>query len=491
MNNETDSKNITALHTDPTHALHRLRRKLRRERILWMSLLAISFGVQLLFVRYPLRAEESDEQRHQHTLQKLLYYMENYYVEDLGREALLEGAIRGVLNSARDPYTRYLNPEQLKRFSENERGERVGIGVEVDPRENPPVILKPIESGPALRAGLQAGDVIETIDERKTTDLNFSEIVDLISGERGSVVKLGIRRNGHAGVLSYQIVRDVFTLNYVHAHFFDEQNVGYIRLTQFFGEEKTVQEFYENLKSIRERHPTGLIVDLRGNGGGRVQMAAVLAGYFLEKDAVVTRVRGRLEGWNRDIRTGEQTGVLPDDISIVILVDANTASAAEIFAGALQDYKRAVLIGATTYGKGSVQRVFRPLPDHGAALITIQKYFTPNNRVIHGRGLRPDIEVQSGPSEAELFYYSRMVNAHFLRDFQSLHPEYSNNLVTEFRTAAADKGWPISPDTARLWLKQMYRVEQFTPDPEVDSALRRALEQLQNSASGTNRGNDV
>lgn len=467
--------------------LQRFHLNRRRERRLWAGLLGLSLAANVLaFAALSgpgLRAEGDSSRSHvyQQALQYLSYYMQNLYVEPISEEKLMEGAVRGLLASAEDPYTRFLNTGELDEFSNMEAGRRVGVGVEVTMQDGVPVVIAPLGGGPAEKAGILPGDRIVEIDGEETEDRPFSEIVRWITGERGTVVRLGIQRPGLAEPLQIPITRGEFQIDYVRTNYFEEDKIGYLRLYHFFGQEAgTIEKFRVAVADFQARGARGLILDLRSNPGGQLDMAGEFAGYFLKPGQAVVHARGRDPKMNRTLFAEGPNAGMAAELPLVVLVNEGSASASEILAGALQDHKRARLVGAQTFGKASVQRVIRPLPGDTAALITIQKYFTPENRAIHGTGLRPDIPVAGlRPGPADNLTLKTLEDDDYFARLQERFPTFKEEVVEAFQKDLAERGLRLQPELARYVLKEKYRVyNPGKPRPEEDPQLARALQEL-------------
>lgn len=447
-----------------------------------MGLLTVSLCVNFLAFASPGFADREQSHRYQQILQHLLYYMENLYVEPLQEEELLKGAVRGLLAASGDPYTRFLDRAELKNFLSLEEGKRIGIGVEVSLQDGLPVVIAPIAGGPAEAAGILPGDRIMKVDGTKTEDVPFGKLVERITGERGTEVELGIERSAFEKPLTIRVTRGEFELEYVRTQYFEKEQIGYIRLYHFFGEESgSVDKFRAGIQDFKRRQAKGIIVDLRSNPGGHLEMAGIVTGFFLKEGQVVVRAKGRTEEMNSEIRAEGDVAIVPENIPVVVLINEGSASASEIMAGALQDHKRATLIGSRSFGKASVQKVIRPLPDETAALITIQKYFTPLNRGIHGKGLTPDIAVPTlRPNETEVAVLQTLDEKKFFVDFKAKHPQYSAELVDVFLKELSSRNLNIRRALAVFVLQDRYRIwNPGKPDPMADPQLARALKQLQ------------
>lgn len=443
-----------------------------------LILLSFLFGA---FSTHQLQSSQSSNTTYQHLLEAAYYYVKTIYVEPVDDKKLWDGAIRGLLEATGDPYTRFLDPEEHAEFNNAEKGKKAGIGVELTIRGGYPIVISPVSGSPAEKAGIEPGDIITSIDKHETYNVPFGEMVKNIAGETGSVVELEIRRKDEEDPITVYVTRGFFQLDYVAAHFFEKEKLGYIRLSHFFGEDTgSVNEFRDDLKDFVSRDVRGIIVDLRNNSGGHLNMAATLAGYFLKEGQVVVTAKGRDESQNRTVFATGETGIVPDDVKVVVLINGGSASASEIMAGALHDHKRATLLGTVSFGKASVQQVVRPLPGDAALLVTIQKYYTPNNISIHGKGIKPDVPVDDiEPDRDERYYLSKMKDDMFLQDFKKRYPTYNDGLLQQFQEELKAKGWNFRPEISRILIKKSYPDSLSEKiDPEMDIQLARALELL-------------
>ncbi len=304
------------------------------------------------------------------------------------------GAIKGSIQTLNDPYTYFIEPEPAVREQERLEGKFGGIGAYLRLNDQGQVVLDPMVDRPAARAGLQKGDILLAIDGQPIpTPTDLDQVTDRIRGPVGTTVTLTILRDGER--LEFQVSRAEIELPSVSWYPVTEApQVGYIRIERFSN--LTAKEFDQAVTELKAQGANqAWILDLRGNPGGLVNAAVDVASRFL--DGQVVLIEKHADGSQKVYKT--QPGLsIPPDTPVVILVDGNTASAAEILAGALQDYHRATLVGQTTYGKGSIQRIHR-LSDHSAVHVTFAKWFTPLDRAIDGQGLRPDVSVEPDPQE--------------------------------------------------------------------------------------------
>ena len=304
-------------------------------------------------------------------------------------------AIRGMLASLNDPYTRFLDPKQFKEMRIDTSGELMGVGIQLslDKATKELVVVSPIEGTPASRAGVLSKDVIVTIDGRSTKGMSTEDAVKLIRGPEGSEVVLGLRRGGE--IIDFPLTRDRIEINAVSYKLNttqDQRKIGYIRLKQFNA--NAAKEMREAARSLEDQDVDGYVLDLRGNPGGLLEASIDIARQWLNEGIIVsTQTREGI----RDVRRA--TGSAITDKPLVVLIDQGSASASEILSGSLQDNARAKLVGQKTFGKGLVQAV-RGLSDGSGLTVTIAKYLTPKGTDIHKNGIEPD--VQSEMTEKQL-----------------------------------------------------------------------------------------
>jgi len=324
-----------------------------------------------------------------------LSIVQKNYVEEPDSQELVRGAIKGMLTSL-DPHSSFMSPDMYKEMQIDTQGEFQGIGITIGIRDSILTVIAPIDDTPAFRAGIQAGDKIVKIEDQTTKDMTLMEAVKLMRGPKGTDVTISIVREGEPKPLKVTITRDVIPLYSVKTKDIDPA-VGYVRISQF--QKKTSTEFTEALAKVRAEKGDnfkGLVLDLRNNPGGLLISAIEVADVFVDSGAIVS-TKGRLKNQNFSY-TAKSKGTEPD-YPMVVLVNGGSASASEIVAGALQDYKKAILIGTTTFGKGSVQTIYR-LGDGAGMRVTTARYYTPNGRSIQATGIEPDIIVRNNGGKA-------------------------------------------------------------------------------------------
>jgi carboxyl-terminal processing protease len=320
------------------------------------------------------------------------------YVEPVNDRDLLENAINGMLTGL-DPHSNYMNAKSFRDMQVQTRGEFGGLGIEVTQDNGFIKVISPIDDTPASRAGVKAGDLILGLDGQTVQGLTLNDAVDKMRGPPNSKIKLTIKREGVDTPLELSLVREVIKIQVVKSHL-EGNDVAYIRLTSFNEQtESGLRKAYETLKAQSGDHLHGIVLDLRNNPGGLLDQAVAVSDDFIDQGEIVsTRARHPEDSQRWNAKGNDLTGSIP----VVLLINAGSASASEIVAGALQDHRRAILLGTRSFGKGSVQTVI-PLPGNGAMKLTTARYYTPSGRSIQGLGIVPDVEVQESRTEPPHF----------------------------------------------------------------------------------------
>ncbi|SDL54997.1 carboxyl-terminal processing protease [Modicisalibacter muralis] len=315
------------------------------------------------------------------------------YVEEVDDATLLRNAMRGMLSEL-DPHSAYLSSEDFEALRESTEGEFGGIGIEVGMQDGQLTIIAPIDGTPAAEAGLQARDVILRIDDTPTERMSLQEAVTLMRGEPGEDIQLTILRSDESAPRTYTLTREIIHSDSVKSELL-EPGYGYLRISQF--QSRTGQQVRDALAKFTEQAPLkGLIVDLRNNPGGVLNGAVEVADAFLDSGLIVY-TEGRLD--DSDLRFAATPGTgISAEVPMVVLINGGSASAAEIVAGALQDQRRAVIMGTPSFGKGSVQQVL-PLANGDGLKLTTALYYTPSGRSIQAQGITPDVRVVRGRLE--------------------------------------------------------------------------------------------
>ncbi len=333
-------------------------------------------------------AEDAEVYRHLDLFGDVLERIRSDYVEEPEAEELIESAINGML-AGLDPHSAYLNPRHFRDMKVQTRGEFGGLGIEVTMEESVVKVVTPIENTPAERAGLLAGDFITHLDGESIRGLTLEQAVERMRGPINTDIMVTVVRSGVDDPFDLKITRDIIRINPVR--YSVEGDVGYIRVTTF--SEQTYDQLKAAIQSVRnELGPklVGFIIDLRNNPGGLLDQAISVSDAFLDQGAIVlTRGRKNSESKRENASFGDLTG----GHKVVVLINGGSASASEIVAGALQDHKRATVIGTRSFGKGSVQTII-PLGSNGAIRLTTARYYTPSGRSIQAKGIVPDYRVE-------------------------------------------------------------------------------------------------
>ncbi len=314
------------------------------------------------------------------------------YVDDINQSEVMDAAINGVLQSL-DPYSAYMTPESFENMQTETSGEFGGLGIEVSMEAGVVKVISPIDNSPAYEVGVKAGDYIVKINDIQVQGKTLSEAVDLMRGPVGSDIEITVRRRGERKALIFKITREIIQVASVKSKIIDNKT-GYLRLTSF--NENSSDQIKEKIKEFKkDKQIENYILDLRNNPGGLLSQAIKISDFFLDNGEIVsTKSKRKYENRKWFAKKGD----LIDGETLVVLINYGSASASEIVAGALRDHKRAILVGETTYGKGSVQSII-PLKNKGAIRLTVSKYYLPSGKSISKVGVEPDIKVPENSDE--------------------------------------------------------------------------------------------
>jgi len=320
----------------------------------------------------------------------VLAVVQKNYVEEVGTQKLIDGAINGML-AALDPHSSYLTPESYKELQVDTEGSFGGLGIEITVRDGVLTVVSPIEDTPAYRAGVKAGDQIIKIEGELTKDMSLVDAVKKMRGPRGSKITVSLRREGTPRLIEFHLTREVIKIQSVKSKSL-EKGYGYVRITQF--QDRTGSDLDAALSKLAQENSKleGLVVDLRNDPGGLLSQAVKVSDTFLDSGLIVY-TEGRLDNQKQKYfaHPGGYT-----EMPLVVIVNGGSASASEIVAGALQDHGRAVVVGTKTFGKGSVQTIL-PIESGAALRLTTAMYFTPSGRSIQVTGITPDVAVDNAP----------------------------------------------------------------------------------------------
>jgi carboxyl-terminal processing protease len=338
------------------------------------------------------KSSENDVYKKIDLFGEVLEKINKEYVDEVNQSESMDAAIDGLLQSL-DPYSAYMSPEIFNEMQTETSGEFGGLGIEVNMESGVVKVISPIDDTPASRAGIKAGDYIIKIDDIQVQGKSLSEAVDLMRGPVGSSIVLTVRRVGQKKALKFEIEREIIQIKSVKADLL-KKDIGYLRLTSF--NENSGKQIRDQIKEFeKNENINSYILDLRNNPGGLLSQAIKISDFFLDNGEIVS-TKSRKASENR--KWFAKKGDLIDGKTLVVLINYGSASASEIVAGALQDHKRAIILGENSYGKGSVQSII-PLKNKGAIRLTVAKYYLPSGKSISEVGVSPDIEINEDSDE--------------------------------------------------------------------------------------------
>jgi carboxyl-terminal processing protease len=393
------------------------------------------------------------------------------YVEDVGDKELIEAAINGMLSSL-DPHSSYLNEKAFDEMKIQTKGEFGGLGIEVTMENGLVKVVSPIDDTPAFHAGIHAGDFISKIDGEAVMGTSLSDAVEKMRGKPGTKIELTILREGENEPLTFSIKRAVIRIKSVRAR--QENDVAYIRITSF--SEQTSDNVNAELtalrKTIGEGKFKGLVLDLRNNPGGLLDQAIEVSDLFMDKGEIVS-TGGRISDSNK--RYNATSGDIINGLPIVVLINGGSASASEIVSGALQDHKRAVIIGTKSFGKGSVQTVIPLSASNGAMRLTTSRYFTPSGRSIQAEGIQPDIVVEQAklePVKANKFTSEASLRKH-LKNNNGDDAAGSVDKKDVDKKSDDKKSGEKKPDGKESQNKEIDGIQDVTSNEPIDAVYQR------------------
>ncbi len=374
-------------------------------------------------------------------MMQVMQLIRNNYVdaEQLSTNQLLEDAIAGMTSSL-DPFSEYMPPADLKNLNEETQGEFGGVGMVVSMKNGFMTVVSTIDGTPAARAGILANDQIVSIDGADLTGVSSDKVLQLLRGEVGTKVTVGIKRPDVAEIITVELIRAMIPVkSVVDTHVIDQTTIGYVRVTEFMA--PTPEDFQAALKTLLEKKITGLIIDLRNNPGGLLDSAGKMCSMFIAPGNLIVSVEGRNPENNYKVlsKSGFQ---FPANIPIVVLINGGSASASEIMASCMKDYQRATILGEKSFGKGSVQSV-HTFPNGAGLKLTIAKYFTRSRVPIHGKGLVPNVVSKMTRDDYKAIYEAENVAA---RD--AIDPNLKHAVKLLQTPAEAPKAAPAEADKA-------------------------------------------
>ena len=340
-------------------------------------------------------ANEDDIYKKIDLFSEVLDKINKEYVDEINQSEAMDAAINGVLQSL-DPYSAYMSPESFQNMQTETSGEFGGLGIEVGMEHGVVKVISPIDNSPASSVGVKAGDYIVKINDIQVQGKTLTEAVELMRGPVGTDIEITVRRRGEKKALTFIITRDIIEVASVKSKIIDDKT-GYLRLTSF--NENSGDQIKDKIKEFKKNGKVeNYILDLRNNPGGLLSQAIKITDFFLDNGEIVsTKSKRKYENRKWFAKKGD----ILKATTLVVLINYGSASASEIVAGALQDHKRAILVGESTYGKGSVQSII-PLKNNGAIRLTVSKYYLPSGKSISDVGVTPDIEIDESSDEFKL-----------------------------------------------------------------------------------------
>lgn len=349
----------------------------------------IVFLVSTFFVSPSFSEDKKSRFEKLELFNKVLYLIESQYYRPVDTEKLIQGALKGMMNTL-DPHSTYLDERVFSKMQEDTQGEFGGLGIEVSQKDGVIVVITPIDDTPAYEAGIKAGDKIVEINHESTLGITLEEAVDKMRGKPGSKISVGIARDGVEGIKRYELKRKAIKVSAVKHQLLDD-GYAYVRLTQFQKDAgKGIANALQSMTREANGKLNGIVLDLRSNPGGLLDEAVNVSSIFLN-DGIVVSTEGR-DPKQKEIRYVKKTGFKDLETPLAILINGSSASASEIVAGALQDHKRGIILGTQSFGKGSVQSIAKIDETKGVKL-TIAQYMTPKDRKIQAVGIKPDVIV--------------------------------------------------------------------------------------------------
>lgn len=366
---------------------------MRKRFIAALITIFLVFGIYSFVSSAAQKNKNDDLYRQVELFSDTLAIIQSEYADEVAPKDLIYGALKGMLSSL-DPHSQFLDPDAYNELKVDTEGKFGGLGIEITVKDGLLTIVTPIEDTPAWKAGLKTNDRIVKINNEITRDMTLTDAVKKLRGKPGEPVNITILRESEKKILEFKIVRDIIKITNIKEARILEDGIGYIRMVEF--RENTSKDISTALERLQKEGMTGFVLDLRNNPGGLLDVAVKVTEKFLDKDKLIVYTKGRRANQNMEFFSHEPHPIV--DLPMVVLINEGSASGSEIMAGALQDHKRAIILGTKSFGKGSVQTVI-PLIDGSALRLTTSKYFTPLGREIHGKGIIPDIVVEEGRIE--------------------------------------------------------------------------------------------
>ncbi|MBU1078351.1 MAG: S41 family peptidase [Spirochaetes bacterium] len=461
---------------------------MKKERIIWAGVVIILISIIVINFSIPgTKATEDDSRKYLDLFGRVFDSLKNSYIEKKESRELIVGAINGMIKTLNDPHTSFLEPKEKENLEIETTGEYGGLGIEIGIRDNKLTVISPIEDTPAEKAGIKSGDRIVKIEGESVVDPDLGKIVEKLRGKPQTKVTVSIEREGIDELIDFTIMREVIKIKSVKSDLIDD--IAYIRLISFRKnaslELKSILSRYINKKKIK-----GIIIDLRNNPGGLLDVAISISDLFIDKGLIVyTKPREDSLPYYSALNKkfySQAAGTIPSNIPIVLLVNHGSASASEILSGAIKDHKRGILLGTKTFGKGSVQSVVN-LNDGYGLRYTTAYYYTPNGTKIHNIGIDPDIELDiPNLSKDEIKEIAKLKEKDLIQTFLKKNKNPEKKEIDKFISEI--KGNQVNLDERilnRIIKQEIYRDKKMPLyDLDWDIQLKMALDILKSEISG-------
>jgi len=451
----------------------------KNERLLWIGLFLVLTAVLVFqYTVKTVKAGDSNKAQQELILFSQVYQkILNEYVDKQKPDDLIHNAIDGMIKGLGDPHSALLKPKSYDNLKTETSGKYGGLGIVVGIRDNKLTVVSPMEDTPAEKVGIEAGDKIVKIEGTNAIGISLENAVNKLRGLAGTKVHISVEREDEPNLLEFDITREIIKIKSVKTSTI-QSNVGYVRITSF--SKNTPEQLKKSLQKILNKKIEYLIVDLRNNPGGLLSAALEISDMFLDNGPIVS-TKGRIP-MNDHVYNASPNLVVPKNIPMIVMVNQGSASASEIFSGAMQDTKRAVLLGSQSYGKGSVQTVLNLDNNYGLRL-TIARYYTPANRMIDKKGLKPDIVIEPEKlTKKEIKSIIRLNKTNIIKNFVKEHPNYTKKELKNLqkKLQKTDINLPDSIIEARIRYRKTKKSAIY--DLANDNQLREAVQILKSQS---------
>ncbi|HOE90569.1 MAG TPA: S41 family peptidase [Candidatus Cloacimonadota bacterium] len=436
---------------------------LRKNKIIFYSILIIWIFAGTLIFNYSIghaqnHSDTDDLYKYLKLFRDTMYMVKQNYVEELKIQDLFEYAVNGMLNDV-DPHTNFMKPEDFEDFQTSTKGEFGGLGITIDKQGDYITVVSPIEGTPAYKMGIIAGDKIVKVDGANVVGISTDDVIKKMRGDKGTKVVITISRPGVNNPLDFEIIRDIIKIKSIPYAFKLDNGIGYVRIRQFNA--NTTQELRQSIDNLEKEGIRGLLIDLRFNPGGLLNEAVDTVNEFIGPNKLVVSTKGRLDYYNQNYNT--RFNRMRTGYPVIVLVNEASASASEIFAGSLQDWDKGLVVGKTTFGKGSVQQLF-PLSEGYGIKITISKYYIKSGRCIH-KDINDKILKGKEVTADEKKMIEKDINEHIYKTVNG-RTVYGGGGITPDIEIEQDKLTELEMEIRRLNLFFEYSIDYYTKNKQ-------------------------